>query len=188
MKNIWYNRTYLNCIVLSLVIFIYPTPGDTSPAAAKEYQIKAVFLLNFANFVAWPESAFEDKNSLFQICIFGVDPFGVFLDLSTEGQTTRDGRTIRVSRIQDNLQEIRACHIVFISDSEQNNLRIIFERISDLPILTVSDIDQFVKRGGMIEFFNRGSRIRLGINPDAVREKSLIANANLLNLSQIIRP
>ncbi len=162
--------------------------GYAAPPAAKEYQIKAVFLFNFVNFISWPDDAFTDKTELFIICVVGKDPFGIYLDFTTEGQTTRDGRGLKIKRIKDNLQEIQSCHILFVSDSEQNNLNAIFEKTRNSAILTVSDIDNFVKKGGMVKFFNRSNKIRLGINPDAIKAARLIANANLLNLSQIIRP
>jgi hypothetical protein len=158
------------------------------PPAAKEYQIKAVFLFNFVNFISWPDSAFENKSEPFSICVIGKDPFGIYLDFTTDGQTAKDGRGLKIKRLKDNLQEIRTCHILFVGDSEQNNLNAIFERTRELAILTVSDIDNFVKKGGMVKFFSRNNKIRLGINPEAIKAEGLIANANLLNLSQIIRP
>ncbi|WP_353570545.1 YfiR family protein [Candidatus Albibeggiatoa sp. nov. BB20] len=158
------------------------------PPAAKEYQIKAVFLFNFVNFVSWPRSAFDNKSEPFSICVIGTDPFGIYLDFTTEGQTAKGGRGLKIKRLKDNVQDIRNCHILFISDSEQNNLNTILEKTRDLAILTVSDIDNFVKKGGMVKFFSRNNKIRLGINPDAIKAEGLIANANLLNLSQIIRP
>jgi hypothetical protein len=158
------------------------------PPAAKEYQIKAVFLFNFVNFISWPDSAFDSKSEPFSICVIGIDPFGIYLDFTTDGQTAKDGRELRVKRFKDELEEIRNCHILFISNSEQNNLNTLFARTRNLPILTVSDTDNFVKKGGMVKFFSRNNKIRLGINPDAIKAEGLIANANLLNLSQIIRP
>ncbi|MCV6637095.1 YfiR family protein [Candidatus Albibeggiatoa sp. nov. NOAA] len=158
------------------------------PPAAKEYQIKAVFLFNFVNFVSWPDSAFDNRSDPFSICVVGKDPFGIYLDFTTDGQTAKDGRGLKIKRLKDNLQDIKNCHILFISDSEQNNLNVIFEQTRDLAILTVSDIDNFVKKGGMVKFFSRNNKIRLGVNPDAIKAEGLVANANLLNLSQIIRP
>jgi hypothetical protein len=159
-----------------------------APTAVKEYQIKAVFLLNFVNFISWPDSAFEDQYADFSICVFGKDPFGIFLDFTTEDQTAKNGRGLKIKRIKNNLQEIQYCHILFISASEQNNLKAILDKTRNIAILTVSDIDNFVKKGGMVKFFSRNNKIRLGINPDAIKAEGLVANANLLNLSHIIRP
>ncbi len=36
---------------------------SAQPAASAEYQIKAVFLFNFARFVDWPAKAFPDADS-----------------------------------------------------------------------------------------------------------------------------
>jgi len=173
-----------------LVLFILMTSSISYaiPPAAKEYQIKAVFLFNFVNFISWPDDAFDSSLSTFNICVLGEDPFGIFLDFTTEGQTAKGGRTLKIKRLKDNIQDVQTCHILFISHSEQHNLKSIFERIKNLPILTVSDIDNFVKKGGMVKFFSRNNKIRLGINPEAIKAEGLTANANLLNLSHIIRP
>ncbi len=47
------------------------------PAAApSEYQVKAVFLFNFGQFVEWPKDAFDTPQAPFVIGILGDDPFG----------------------------------------------------------------------------------------------------------------
>jgi hypothetical protein len=42
--------------------------------------VKAVFLLNFARFVTWPESAFATPGAPLTVCVLGRDPFGSVLD------------------------------------------------------------------------------------------------------------
>ena len=41
------------------------------PALSAEYQLKAVFLFNFAQFVEWPASAFPDPNAPLVIGVLG---------------------------------------------------------------------------------------------------------------------
>src|SRR5260370_41881790 len=48
--------------------------------AATEYQVKAVFLFNFAQFVDWPADAFSGPTTPLVIGVLGDDPFGDFLD------------------------------------------------------------------------------------------------------------
>jgi len=49
-------------------------PGFTSATAAREYQIKAVFLFNFTQFVVWPPEQFADDHAPLVIGILGSDP------------------------------------------------------------------------------------------------------------------
>ena len=48
-----------------------------TPLAIDEYQVKAVFLFNFAKFVEWPATAFKSANEPIRICLLGQNPFVV---------------------------------------------------------------------------------------------------------------
>ena len=61
-------------------------PGNTR-AQSPEYQLKAVFLFNFAQFVEWPASAFPKPDTPLGICILGEDPFGSYLDETVRGRS-----------------------------------------------------------------------------------------------------
>ncbi|HEV2691498.1 MAG TPA: YfiR family protein, partial [Verrucomicrobiae bacterium] len=54
---------------------------------SKEYQIKATFLFNFAQFIDWPTTAFTATNAPFSIGILGDDPFGGYLDEMVRGES-----------------------------------------------------------------------------------------------------
>lgn len=152
---------------------------------AKEYQIKAVFLYNFSNFITWPESSFGNESVPFRICVLGQDPFGVFIDATTDNQKVK-GRSLQVLRLKE-LNATRQCQILFISDSETSRLTDILAFAKSNTVLTVGESDEFINEGGMIKFFNRNNKVRLGINPDALEQAGLKADANLLNLSEIMR-
>jgi len=54
-------------------------PAAWSQIAAREYQVKAVFLFNFAQFVEWPPTAFPEATAPLVIGVLGADPFGAAL-------------------------------------------------------------------------------------------------------------
>ena len=56
---------------------------------SKEYQIKAAFLFNFAQFVEWPPTAFTNADAPFCIGVLGDDPFGAALDETVQGENSR---------------------------------------------------------------------------------------------------
>lgn len=49
--------------------------------------------------------------------------------------------------------EMRSCHILFIGQSEQEQLPTILSSIQSLSILTISDIENFALQGGVIELY-----------------------------------
>lgn len=175
----------LTFTILTLIEFAMLSHSYAAPAAS-EYQIKSVFVYNFVNFVTWPETSFSSSGSDFNICLLGDDPFGMLLDVTTEGQKI-GGRSISVQRIKK-ISDIRPCQILFISESEEDRLADIFAFTDRYTILTVSDIEDFIMRGGMIEFFSSNNKVRLGINPKLARKADLHVDANLIQLSTIIEP
>jgi hypothetical protein len=147
--------------------------------------VKAVFLYNFANFIKWPEKAFNSENDPFYICVHGKDPFKKNLDIAVQGEKIQ-GRHILIKR-STGLTDLLDCQILFISDSEANNLRNILREIGTKPILTVSDVVDFAELGGMIEFYLQSSNVRLMINLAAARQVDLVISANLLRVSKIVK-
>ncbi len=153
---------------------------------ASEYQVKAVFLFNFAQFVDWPAAAFSDSASSLVICILGDDPFGGFLDQTVRNEHV-GGRALTIRRYQ-NVSEIATCHILFISRAAVEGPEEILSGLKHRPILTVSDGDRFAERGGMIRFVTDRNRIRIQINLSAADAAHLTISSKLLRLAEIVTP
>ncbi|MDM8561447.1 YfiR family protein [Candidatus Parabeggiatoa sp. HSG14] len=171
-----------------MILFLLLFKSGVSYAAlpiAQEYQVKAVFLYQFANFVRWPNLAFATSHASFNICILGKDPFREELDITIENEKV-EGHLVQVQRLSD-MVNIDICQILFISQSEEKYLIDILAYLQQRPVLTVSDIDNFVIQGGMIQFFKRGKRIRFSIDPKTVKEADLYISGNLLRIARIIR-
>jgi hypothetical protein len=159
-----------------------PAAAQTVRAAA--HQVEAVFLFNFAQFVYWPAEAFADSQAPLVIGILGVDPFGSFLDETVRGDTV-GGRPFEIRRYRG-IEEIKNCHILFISRSEADRLEDMLAALKDRPILVVSDDDGFALRGGMIQFVIERSRIRLRINLEAAQAARLLISSKLLRSAEIV--
>jgi YfiR/HmsC-like len=154
--------------------------AETSP----EYQVKAVFLFNFAQFVEWPPQSYEDPAAPFVIGVLGTDPFGSALDGAVRGETL-NGRSIVIERYRS-VTEIRHCQILFISRSEQARIGEISAALAGRSILTVSDIEDPAQRGVMIRFVAENNRIRLRINADAAKAAGLSISSKLLRPAEIV--
>lgn len=150
--------------------------------STREYDLKAVFLYNFATFIEWPEEAFAGPDDPFVIGVLGVDPFGAALDEVVAGERVKH-RRLTVRRLAT-LTEARACHILFISSSERERLREVLREVSGRPILTVADSPRFIDAGGMIGFAT-GTRVRLHVNATAARQAGLTISSKLLRVAQV---
>jgi hypothetical protein len=179
----WLSRT----CTLTLLLFVslsgmVSARGQTS----KEYQIKAAFLFNFAQFVEWPTVAFADASAPISIGVLGDDPFGAVLDQTIEGETINHRKLIiqRSQRVAD----LKGCHLVFISKSEKSRLADIFDRLGSASVLTVSETENFARRGGIINFYLDGNKVRFEINADAAQRKGIKISSQLLKLGKVVEP
>lgn len=153
---------------------------------AREYQLKAVFLFNFAQFVEWPADAFPNPETPVVIGILGSAPLGDLLDQTTRGEQLQ-GRSFQVRRYAS-VDEIQTCHILFIDGADGARLDETLARLKTRSILTVGDHDSFVKRGGMVRFVTDRNRVRLQINPAAAQAARLTISSKLLRLAEIAPP
>jgi hypothetical protein len=160
------------------------TAGEVeSGVIAREYDVKAAFLFNFASFVEWPPESFQAGNGPLVIGVLGTDPFGHALDEIVSDQRSRDHALI-VCRF-NRLEEMPHCHILFVSSSEARHMKEIFRRLHGQPVLTVGDFPGFAEAGGAIGFVTT-NRVGLEINPEAVRAANLVVSAKLYKVARIV--
>jgi len=170
--------------ILAVVLILAGHSAFAQPAASKEFQVKAVFLFNFAQFVEWPTSAFADEQKPLIIGVLGEDPFGPYLDDTVRGEKV-NGRPLAVERYHK-IEEVKTCHILFVSHSETAHLKQDLEVLKSRPILTVSDINDFCRQGGTIQFVTDKNKIRLKINVEAARAAHLTISSKLLRPAEIV--
>ena len=154
-------------------------------AAAKEYQIKAAFLYNFAQFVEWPAEMFPDPQGPLVIGILGQDPFGATLDEIVQGEKVNN-HPLAVQRFS-RPEEIKNCHVLFVSQSEAGRLDKIFASQKNRSVLTVGDFEGFALHGGVIRFITEQNKIRLRINLEAAKSANLTISSKLLRIADVDR-
>lgn len=175
--------TYL-LIVLAFLLSQAVFFGRVHAESLSENDVKAAYLFNFAKFVGWPEQAFSSKTAPIVLCVLGDDPLGELLS-DLESKKIK-GRSISVVHVR-NKDQIKTCHILYVSDSEKRDLPDILTRFGDKPCLTVSSIDNFASHGGMFGFVRKGNNIRFEANLDAIKDGDLTVSSRLLNLAQIVK-
>lgn len=158
--------------------------ADAKPRAT-EYDLKAAFLFNFAQFVEWPADAFGSTNSPIVIAVLGPDPFQGALDKVCAGEEVR-GRPLRVIRYAK-AADVRPAHMLFIPRAMAPQLPDALSRVASSSTLTVSDADKFAERGGMIQLFTDQNQVRLRIDAEAARKAGLSISSKLLRLAQLTR-
>jgi YfiR/HmsC-like len=158
------------------------TVGAAAPTP--EYLIKAAYLYKFALFVDWPADAFASRQAPITIGIIGTDPFDTALDRTVQNKRIND-RPVVARRLQWN-QDLRQCHILFVSASEASRTDEIVARLQGLPVLIVGETPEFAQRVGSIGFAIDQNKVKLEVNLEHAKRARLNISANLLRVARIV--
>jgi YfiR/HmsC-like len=154
--------------------------GTPAEQPSREYLIKAAILYNFAKFTRWPAESFQSVDAPLQLCVFGIDPFGEALAI-IDGKRVGT-RTLRTRLITDTAQ-VAECHLLFVSASESESLGRVLAVTDGFAILTVADVADFSKAGGIITLKVVEDRTRFDVNQRAADRAGLKLSAKLLRLA-----
>ena len=95
------------------------------------------------------------------------------------------GRDLQVKRFQS-ADNLRACNILFISESEKKRLPSILAALRGSSVLTVADVDNFIGSGGMVQFVVEDARVRVAIDVGATGRARLKVSSKLLSLARVV--
>ena len=165
---------YLISLVLSLCLGL----ASAHASIRSEYEVKAAFLYNFTRFVSWPHT--ENASEPLEVCVFGDDPFDDLLNplLGRKSQ----GRELQL-RYPGDVENLTGCDVLYIAQSQSRNVDELLELAQGQGMLTVSDLPDFVRKGGMVGYVKQGNVIRFEISLKAATEAGLTINSRLLELA-----
>jgi hypothetical protein len=117
--------------------------------------------------------------------ILGKNKFGTDLAQAISGKMI-GGHPLQF-REYASLAEATHCQILFISDSEKSRLSKIISDLNGASILTVSETDNFIAAGGMIDLRIVDDKMRFDINNSAAKSASLSISSKLLSLALSVK-
>ena len=164
-----------------------PTLAQTSPYTP--YQLKALYLHNFAKYTEWPKEVLGDESAPFVLGILGKDPFGKAIEI-IEGKPIK-GRKLMVKHFSS-VQEVKDCHLLFICSSESDRLPQILKALEKSSILTIAEVEGFLQNSGMINLVaeqkSAGSQsVAFEINRAAAEKVNLKLDTQLLKLAKRVK-
>jgi len=182
--------------------------AQTNNKAPTESDIKVVCIYNLLKYTDYDEenSDKEDKNvppanpdekeksSDLLIGIIGKDHFGEAWD-RIRGKKV-GGQTITIKKFDtypaDNdaektkalAKELRKCKGLFIFESKKDKFKNIIAAVKHESVLTISESENFLEQGGIVNFVIGDKKVQFEINLDAAREAQLKIKAQVLKLAQ----
>ncbi len=109
--------------VVGIVVFAISMFGASPLLAQSEDEIKAAFLLNFARYVEWPESAFSSSDSPVQICTLDSDGFDTVVASTIEGKMI-GLRSVEVAAVAGP-EFAGGCHILFLGNGSRSGNEVV---------------------------------------------------------------
>jgi len=166
------------CAVLMFAFAIF---GATTahPAQFSVDAVKAAYLFRFAQYVEWPQAPSAD--SPFVIAVCGAEEVAVHLERLLPGMTV-NGRPVTVRRVT-RAQELEGVHILFIGSSAFSNTRTLRARAIEKPILIVTEDQNGIDGGAVINFLEVNRNLRFEISLIAADRSGLRINSALLSVA-----
>jgi hypothetical protein len=165
---------------------------------ASENDIKAAFLYNFVKFTDWPKGKVAEANTI-TIGLLGEHPFkdafGPVKDkpVGDKRLIIKDLGRFRQSLPQndaDNLEfanyieQLRKCHLLFISDSERDNFKAIIDTVKGYNVLTVGETEDFLDAGGIVTFIPGTKKLVFDVNQKVCEQEGLKISSKVLRLAR----
>jgi len=147
---------------------------------ATEASLKAAFIYNFAKFTDWPQAVLPTA-ATFTACVLGDNPIRDQLDRTLKGRQL-SGRDISVSEVHLD-GKLRSCHLLYVSGVTSAQVAAIVAAVQGAPVLTISDIDDFARKGGIAQMFVENGKLRFDLNLQVARSSGLQLSSKLLALA-----
>jgi hypothetical protein len=168
------------CLVLACALGLAPGWCFSQGEPVREGSMKAAYVYHFMRYTNWPG---ESKPALrHNLCLLGQDAMTVELE-KLHGRPIGTGR-IEVQKL-NSVRDIRACHVLFISERDIENTGLINRVIGDAPVLTLSDSPQ--ASDVAIKLVLDNSRLLFDVDLDLLRVGGISMSSKALQLARNVR-
>lgn len=140
--------------------------------------MKAGYLLNIPLFA---DQRPTPDCSAFTVCIIGDTPLpGVLQGMAANKRIKT--RPVAVKTV-DEVAQLDCCQVLFIASSERYRLQRLLAEAHKRGVITISDMRDFTKLGGMVSLVTINNKIGYDLNLTAARSASVSFSSQLLKLA-----
>jgi hypothetical protein len=147
-------------------------------ATYSEDAVKAAFLHRFAAYVQWPETLDAGP---FVIAVDGGDDVAAQLEQLLPGLTIQN-RKAQVRRVQT-VGDLDGASVLYVGNGRRPQTRALMQAAAMRPILLVTDTDEGLAGGGIINFVRVDRTIRFEVSLTAAERSGLKINSGLLSVA-----
>jgi uncharacterized protein DUF4154 len=173
-------RIFALCIGIAAAV-AGPRPAQAD-AQADEYRVKAAFLYKFGSYIEWPSGSFARTDSPVTIGVIGADALAEELVQIVAGRNVH-GRPVRVRRLRPG-DPIAGLHVLFVGRADGGRLAEILAAARGQALLTVTESEEGLELGSMINFVVVEDKVRFDIAPPPSESSKLKISARLLGVAR----
>ncbi|MCC6073192.1 YfiR family protein [Massilia sp. GCM10020059] len=167
-------RVAAGCLALCLTA----AAGLARPQAPLESAVKAAYLYKFATFVEWPEGSFARPDSVLQIGVAGNDALAEHLARTVGGRSV-NGHAVAIRKVRRG-ESTAGLHILFVGVQDRATIGDYLQAARGQSVLTVTDTDEALALGSMVNFVVDGQRLRFEVALENVATSRLRISARML--------
>ena len=140
--------------------------------------VKAAYLFRFAQYVEWPSAPAEQN---FVFAVSGAEDVAVHLERLLAGMTV-NGRRATVRRVT-RAADLEGVNVLFVGADAFARTRTLRAHAIRHPILIVTESEQGLDGGGVINFIEVNRNLRFEISLNAADRSGLRINSALLSVA-----
>ena len=168
-------------LFVGLVLLSSILPSRTAEgveATPLERKVKAAFLYKFTGYVQWPASSFPRPDTPITIGVAGDNRLAADLAEMVAGRTSGNRRiSVLPLKARDPLPDL---HILFVAGTESSRLKKWLSAVEERPALVVTESDDALELGSMINFVVSEGRVRFEISVAPAEKRGLQLSSGLL--------
>ena len=161
-----------------LVFFSYLLCGavNAEQPLSKEQKLKAAYLWNFTQYIAWPDSKVGKLPASIRICVDGSNNFFQFLqDMVISKRDFKGKNTVEVLF----LDEARGCEVLYVRQSKK------IASISLDHTVVVADSPSVAMPNAAIVFYQKNGKLRFEVDVTIISDLEVVVSSELLKLARI---
>jgi hypothetical protein len=162
----------------------FPAEAGVGAEGVDEYQLKAAFIAKFVKYVTWPPERLGGGDAPLVVGVLGQDPFGDRLEAAFKSR--KAGERLVVVRRFSTPEGLEAAHVLFVPAQEASRLGDVLRSTRDAGLLLIGESTDFAARGGVINFYLEGDKLRFEINTESAKRQRLKVSSDLLKLARIV--
>lgn len=165
--------------VLTLGLGLVTPSVSAQPTAARDYEVKAGFLVKFTQYTAWPSNTFHSSNTPVVIGVRGGEP--LFKQLQREAAAVTGSRPVEARQL-NTVGDATGCHVVYIGTSDGQETAW-FNALKGKPILTVGESSAAIAHGAVMCFVLQNRNVRFEASLAAAAENGLELDERMLRVA-----